>query len=163
MHFLCWQAAPLVNNQLAGGELELGGWEGGPGQDPPGCSSQGDSAVFWNSQAQLPPCPLQLPSSNVAGEWASGAPLGPRGPLQIASFLVSPPRYISERVLQPLSRWWIEVVRVGERCPVLISLLLSWWQEAVGYTDYPRPHSSWGPRHVYHGANKTSAIYGSAF
>lgn len=34
---------------------------------------------------------------------------------------------------------------MGEQCPVLISLPLSRWQEAVGYTDYPRPHSREAP------------------
>ena len=35
--------------------------------------------MLWKSQARLPPCLLQLPSADVAGEWAAGAPLVPEG------------------------------------------------------------------------------------
>lgn len=77
MHFLCWQVTPLVNNQLAGGELEPGegdgGWPGAPRMIRP----QGVTVVSWKSEARLPARPLQLLLSNAAGEWATGAPLCP--------------------------------------------------------------------------------------
>lgn len=78
MHFLCWQAAPLVNNQLAGGELELEGWEGGPGQDPPGCSSQGDSSCVLKFPGPASSLPLTTPLIQCSwgvGHWGtSGSP-----------------------------------------------------------------------------------------
>ena len=99
MHFLCWQAAPLVNNQLAGGELELGGWEGAPArssQDAPArevqlCSGNPRPSCVLEIPGPASPLPLATPLSRCSwrvGRWGTS---GSWGPLQIALFLVSPP------------------------------------------------------------------------
>ena len=159
MHFLCWQAAPLVNNQLAGGELGLGGWEGAPAR----MLQPGRSSCALEIPGPASPLPLTTPLSRCSwrvGRWGTS---GSWGPLQIALFLVSPPLDPSRNACSLCHMVMDGGGASGRTVPCLNIASPFSVAGGCGVHRLPQTTLPWGPRRVYHDANKTGAIYGSAF